>query len=49
MLTPLYDLLGPSGANWLLVIVSGLVFVGLAIVVPNLVDRCRGKDGPPLL
>lgn len=50
MLTPLYDLLGPNGANWVLVTVSGLVFLGLAILVPNLLDRYRDRNGgPPLL
>lgn len=49
MLTPLYDLLGPSGANWLLVIVSGLIFLALAFLVPNLLDRWLDKNGPPLL
>jgi len=49
MLTPLYDLLGPNGANWTLVIVSGLFFLVLAIVVPNLLDRYRDRNGPPLL
>jgi hypothetical protein len=49
MLTPLYDLLGPSGANWALVIVSGLIFLGLAILLPGLIDRFRHRQGPPLL
>jgi len=49
MLTPLYDLLGASGANWLLVIVSGLVFLGLAMLVPHVLDRWRDRNGPPLL
>ena len=48
MLTPLYDLLGPNGANWTVVIVSGIVFVVLAVVVPNIFSRFRGKNGPPL-
>ena len=49
MLTPLYDLLGPSGANWVVVIVSGVIFLGLTIIVPNIVSRCRGRQGRPLL
>jgi hypothetical protein len=49
MLTPLYDLLGPNGAIWALVIVSGIVFVVAGAFVPSIVSRCRGKKGPPLL
>jgi len=49
MLTPLYELLGPNGANWALVIVSGIVFVVAGAFVPSIVSRCRGKKGPPLL
>jgi hypothetical protein len=49
MLTPLYDTLGPSTANWVVVIVSGLVFLGLAVLLPGLLRHLRGKDGPPLL
>jgi len=49
MLAQLHDVLGPSLANWLLVIVSGLIFLGAAAILPNLLRRLRGKDGPPLL
>jgi len=49
MLTPLYELLGPNGANWVVVIVSGLIFVALAAILPGIVNRWRDKDGPPLL
>jgi hypothetical protein len=49
MLAHLSDLLGPSAANWLLVIVSGLIFLAAAAFLPTLVNRCRGRSGPPLL
>jgi hypothetical protein len=49
MLTPLYELLGPNGANWVVVIVSGLIFVALAAILPGIANRWRDKDGPPLL
>jgi len=49
MLRELTTLFGPSTANWLLVAASGLVFLAAAAVLPGLLRRLRGKDGPPLL
>jgi hypothetical protein len=48
MLAELHTFVGPSTANWLLVIVSGVVFFAGAALLPDLVRRCRGKNAPPL-
>jgi hypothetical protein len=48
MLAEFHSVVGPSTANWLLVIVCGVIFLAGAALLPDLVRRCRGKNAPPL-
>jgi hypothetical protein len=49
MLSHLANLIGPSATNWLIVVVSGVLFLAAAAVLPALTRRLTGKDGHPLL
>jgi hypothetical protein len=48
MIAALQNVFGPSAANWLMVAAAGLVFLAAASLLPSLLRRCRGRNGPLL-